>query len=96
MTTTTDFSWTDPILEWEHEREDLLTALENGKTCGDFEVERKGSQLFVRYCGGDDWLRLASDKAVRAFIGHVRSIRGLNGPDDPDVAYQRAIENPHS
>lgn len=91
---TTDFeTWheaNEP--EDQQDKDDLIQSVETATTVGNYSTEKKGEQLFVS-CGAGDQLRLASDRAKAQFLRYVREGKV---PDDIDLDFRRAMEDPKS
>lgn len=91
---TTDFeTWyetNEP--EDQQDKDGLIQSLETASTVGDYTTEEKGGQFFVS-CGTGDKLRLASDKARAYFLRYVKE---AEVPDDIDLDFRRAMEDPKS
>jgi hypothetical protein len=78
--------------EDEQDRGDLMLSVEGATTAGNYTTEEKNGQLFV-FCGTGDVLRLASEKARAEFLRYVKEAKV---PDDIDLDFQRAMEDPKS
>jgi hypothetical protein len=78
--------------EDQQDLDDLIQSVETATTVGNYATVQKGGQLFVS-CGTGSQLRLASAKAKRQFLLYVRE---SNVPDDIDIDFQRAMEDPKS
>lgn len=91
---TTDFeTWyeaNEP--EDQQDRDDLVQSVETATTVGNYSTVRSSGQLFVS-CGTGAQLRLAGDKAKMQFLLFVRE---ANVPEDIDLDFQRAMEDPRS
>jgi hypothetical protein len=78
--------------EDQQDLDDLVQSVETATTVGNYATVQKGVQLFVSRGTGSP-LRLASDKAKAQFLLYVRD---SNVPDDIDLDFQRAMEDPKS
>ena len=78
--------------EDQQDKDDLILSVETSTTVGNYTTEENNGQFLVS-CGADDMLRLASEKAGAAFL---RYIKMAEVPDDIDLDFRRAIEDPKS
>ncbi len=71
--TTTDFNdWLDSNEPADNgDAYALNHAIQHKESCGIYDVDMKGKQMFIRVDGKDEWLRLASDIAISAFQKRV-------------------------
>jgi hypothetical protein len=76
----------------QQDKDDLILSVETVAAVGNYATEEKGGQFFVS-CGTGDKLRLAEDKAREYFLRYVKE---AEVPDDIDLDFQRAIEDPKS
>lgn len=85
MTATTDFNdWLDTNEPANNEEAYALNyAIQHKETCGIYDVEMKGEQMFIRVGGNDEWLRLASNNAISSFQKRVDGYC-----PDPDMGWE--------
>lgn len=94
MTATIDFNdWLDTNEPADNDDAYALNyAIQHKESCGIYEVQIKGEQMLIRVDGKDEWLRLASSKAIAFFQKRVDGYC-----PDPDLgwegseAYRRAM-----
>jgi hypothetical protein len=86
-------AWLDAFgPEDEQDRDDLRDAITNRVTTGVYGIKTKGGQLFVSR-SGDRTLAVLTDKARDAFLLALSKIKL---PDELDVDFERAVNNPNS
>ena len=85
MTTTTNFDeWLDTNEPASNEDAYALNhAVQHAASCGIYDAEMKGTQMFIRIGGNDEWLRLANNNAVSSFQKRVDGYC-----PDPDMGWE--------
>jgi hypothetical protein len=78
--------------EDQRDKDDLIQSVESMSTVSHYTTEEKNGQLFVSGWGNDK-LRLAGDKAKERFLQYVKEGKV---PDDTELDFQRALEDPKS
>jgi hypothetical protein len=73
-------------------KDDLTQSVETVASVGGYTTEEKNGQLFVSGWGNET-LRLAGEEAKARFLRYVREAKV---PDDIDLDFQRALEDPKS
>ena len=94
MKTNTNFeTWLDAEeFDDEQDKQDLIDSVRLSGSVGLFTTTENNGQLFVRGVG-DETLRIANENARDHFI---RRVRRVQVPDELDIAFRRAVDNPNS
>jgi hypothetical protein len=73
-------------------KDDLIQSVETVTTVGEYTTEEKDGQLLISGWS-DHKLRVANEKAKARFLLYVREEKV---PDDTELDFQRATEDPRS